>query len=185
MVLFRNWTDSSKSSVKVPILFGCIIVFTLQCPGMNASQNQSVMLEVPTVKQPYMRCLVASVSMVLHYWGREISTEDIEKKIPVYREGTIGRDLVNYVNTIGFNGFLIQPPYEDLLDHLAKGRPLIVALHSNNSMRHAVVLVGYNPASGTIYLNDPAKGKRTAWEIDRFRLDWENGKRWTLLIVPQ
>jgi ABC-type bacteriocin/lantibiotic exporter with double-glycine peptidase domain len=185
MVFFGNWTASSKSPAIVAILFGCILVFTLPCLGMDAPQNQSVMLEVPTVKQPYMRCLVASVSMVLHYWGREISTEDIEKKIPVYREGTIGRDLVNYVNTIGFNGFLIQPPYEDLLDHLAKGRPPIVALNSTNSMRHALVLVGYDSASGTIYLNDPAKGKRTSWEIARFRLDWENGKRWTLLIVPK
>lgn len=151
----------------------------------TTGQERRMVLQVPLVKQSYMRCLVASVSMVLKYWDYEISPEQIGERVPVYRDGTSGRDLAEFVQKIGFNGFLIQPPFEDLLDHLAKGRPLIVSLPEGGSMRHAMVLVGYNLDSGLVFLNDPASGKCITKGLSLFRQKWEKGKCWTFLIVPK
>jgi ABC-type bacteriocin/lantibiotic exporter with double-glycine peptidase domain len=147
--------------------------------------QQTVLLRVPLVKQPYMRCLVASVSMVLGYWGLEISSESIGRQIPSYKDGTSGRDLAAFVEQIGFRGFLLQPRFEDLLDHLEKGRPLIVTLPKGGSSRHAMVLVGFDLSSGVVWLNDPAGGKRRSQALSSFRKQWEQGQRWTFLILPR
>jgi ABC-type bacteriocin/lantibiotic exporter with double-glycine peptidase domain len=147
--------------------------------------QQPVLLKVPLVKQPYMYCLIASVSMVLGYYGRDVSPDKIGQEVPVYKDGTAGKDLAEYVEKIGFLGFLVQPPFEELLTHLEKGRPPIVALPGSNSSRHAMVLVGFDPSAGLVWLNDPAKGKCKSLKTDFFRSQWEKGQRWTLLIVPK
>ena len=155
---------------------------------MQAGQLSSpapVLLHVPLIKQPYMRCLVASVSMVLKYWGHEVSPEAIGNEVPVYKDGTTGRDLADFVERIGFRGFLIQPPFDDLLSHLEKGRPLIVTLPEAGSMRHAMVLVGFNRSTDKVWLNDPASGTCRDQELGSFRKQWEKGQRWTFLILPK
>jgi predicted double-glycine peptidase len=105
--------------------------------------------------------------------------------VPVYRDGTIGRDYVQAVESLGFRAFLIQPPFEDLLTHLDRGRPLVVTLPERGSSRHALVLIGHDPAGGTVVLNDPATGRRETIPAQSFRRRWEDGQRWTLLIVPK
>jgi ABC-type bacteriocin/lantibiotic exporter with double-glycine peptidase domain len=160
-------------------------VFSIVSFGAEPFQQPIVSLDVPAIKQPYMSCLVASVSMVLKYWGYEISPEQIGDQLPVYKDGTSGRDLADFVQKIGFRGFLIQPTFEDLLNHILKERPMIVSLPEGNSMRHALVLVGYDLKSGIVYLNDPAEGRRVARELSRFRQEWGKGKRWTFLILPK
>jgi len=56
-------------------------------------QADSVLLDVPMAKQPYMLCLAASVSMVLAYCGTNVSTETIAGAVPVYEDGTVGRNV--------------------------------------------------------------------------------------------
>jgi ABC-type bacteriocin/lantibiotic exporter with double-glycine peptidase domain len=167
----------------VPML-ACAIACNVQRTAV-ATQSQNVQLEVPAIKQPYMRCLVASVSMVLKYWGREVSPDAIGGQVPVYRDGTAGKDLAKFVESLGFHGFLIQPSFDDLLEHLTKRRPLIIALPAQGAVRHAMVFVGFDLTAGTVSLNDPASGKRITDNLVSFRKRWEEGKRWTFLIVPK
>jgi len=122
--------------------------------------------------------------MVLRYWQCDAPPRLIENQITVYRDGTTGADLLRFVETVGLRGFLIQPPFQDLLDHLRKGRPLIVTFPVKNS-RHAVVLVGFDTKRDIVWLNDPAAGKRVSQEAASFRRNWEKGNRWTFLIVPK
>jgi ABC-type bacteriocin/lantibiotic exporter with double-glycine peptidase domain len=151
----------------------------------GAAQRQRVLLEVPLIKQPYMQCLVASVSMVLKYWGYDITPDAIAQQVPVYKDGTTGRDLAVFIEAIGLRGFLIQPSYADLLDHLEKHRPLVVTIPERGTMRHAMVLVGFDPGDSIVYLNDPATGKCSSQAMRSFRENWERGGRWTFLIVPK
>ena len=46
-----------------------------------ATDTREVLLTVPIMKQPYKQCLVASVSMVLKYWGIEITPEAIAQDL--------------------------------------------------------------------------------------------------------
>lgn len=150
-----------------------------------APQRQTVRLDVPVVKQPYNLCLAASVSMVLKYWGVEISTEAIGAQVSVYQGGTTGSEMRGVVEQAGFGGFLIQPAFEDLLQHLEKRRPVIVQLPAGRVGRHAVVLVGFDPTTEVIWVNDPADGRERSIKFAQFRAQWEQARRWTFLIVPK
>jgi ABC-type bacteriocin/lantibiotic exporter with double-glycine peptidase domain len=162
------------------------VAFSAEIPRIHAKMPaQKIMLQVPIIKQSYMHCLVASVSMVLKYWGVEIPPEAIEAEVPVYKNGTTGRDLAEFVESAGFRGFLIQPEFEDLFGHLEKLRPLIVTLPEGDSLRHAMVLVGVDASAGVVWLNDPAGGRRVSRKLESFRRQWEKGQRWTFLIVPK
>jgi ABC-type bacteriocin/lantibiotic exporter with double-glycine peptidase domain len=150
-----------------------------------ALQRPAVRLDVPVVKQPYNLCLAASVSMVLKYWGIEITPEAIGAQVPVYQGGTTGDEMRRVVEQIGLQGFLIQPAFDDLLLHLEKRRPVIVQLPSGPTGRHAVVLVGIDPSAERMWINDPADGRARALTYAEFRAQWDEARRWTFLIVPK
>jgi ABC-type bacteriocin/lantibiotic exporter with double-glycine peptidase domain len=179
-------TGNAKNT-ELLLMVLCAFICILAAPLINgfAFQRQRVWLDVPRIKQSYMRCLVASVSMVLGYWGGKISPDVIGEHVAVYKDGTAGRDLADFVESLGFHGFLIQPSFEDLLDHLGNGRPPIISLPEGNSSRHAMVCIGYDLSAGTISFNDPASGKSISQELASFRKRWEKGQRWTFLIVPK
>jgi len=150
-----------------------------------AGQSAAVRLDVPLVKQPYNLCLAASVSMVLRYWGIDVAPKTIGAQVAVYKDGTTGQDLVRFVEKFGLRGFLVQPPFEDLLVHLQKHRPLIVVLPAGKDRRHAVVLTGFDPVAEVVWVNNPALGEPRAIPYARFRAEWDAAHRWTLLIAPQ
>jgi ABC-type bacteriocin/lantibiotic exporter with double-glycine peptidase domain len=131
-----------------------------------------------------MRCLAASVSAVLGYWGARVVPEALADRVSVYKDGLSARELVGVLGEFGFRGFLVQPPFEDLLHHLEQRRPVIVTVVSGES-RHALVLAGFDTETNVVWLNDPATGERRSESMDAFQQRWEEGERWTLLIVPQ
>jgi hypothetical protein len=183
-----SWPEAATSLFRCCLVLAVISVSALECrvfPVEVTTGAQAVSLPVPIIKQPYKFCLVASVSMVLKYWGVEITPDAIGQKIPVYKDGTTGRDLAEFVEAIGLRGFLIQPSFEDLLGHLEKGRPLIVTLPEGGSLRHAMVLVGFDPSTDIVWLNDPSSGSRKSQTYTSFRKRWEDGQRWTFLIIPK
>jgi ABC-type bacteriocin/lantibiotic exporter with double-glycine peptidase domain len=148
-------------------------------------ETGTVLLDVPAMKQPYNLCLATCVSMVIKYWGVDISPQVFADEIPIYRDGVTGQDLQRAVERIGFQGFLIQPPFEDLLEHLRKRRPPVVSFLSRGKSRHAMVLVGFDAGKQNLFLLDPANGKRKSLDYRTFRQKWEEAQRWTFLIVPR
>jgi len=162
-----------------------LVVAAIAIAGNGGRQAGVVRLNVPLQKQPYNLCLPASVSMVLGYWGLEITPEEILKHVPIYKDGTTGEDLRRFVETLGFRGFLAQPPFEDLVQHLKKQRPIIVSLLAARNGRHAMVLVGVDPAGRQVWLNDPASGAARHMAVDDFQKQFDASGRWTLLIVPR
>ena len=145
----------------------------------------NIVLDVPAIKQPYNLCLAACASMVVKYWGVDATPQFFADQVAVYRDGITGQDLQRVVETIGFHGFLVQPPFEDLLEHMGKGRPLIVQFPSRGGSRHAMVLAGFDPGKKDLYLIDPANGKRTSLRYKTFQQKWDKTQRWTFLIVPR
>ena len=154
--------------------------------GLAASaQTVAVRLDVQLQKHPYNLCLPASVSMVLSYWGVDISATQIGDQVAVYKDGTTGGELRSFVEKMGFRGFLIQPSLEDLLLHVEKGRPVIIVLPSDNNVRHAMVMVGVDGMRQQVWLNDPATGNALSVDIPSFRRRWTSAGHWTFLILPK
>jgi len=166
--------------------YRAFVVVVGMIPALDLSgQAGRIRLQVPLAKQPYNLCLPTSVSMVLSYWGLEVTAQSIGDQVTTYKGGTTGQELLRVVDQMGFRGFLIQPEFEDLLLHLERGRPLIIQLPNGASVRHAMVLVGFDFGAKVVWLNDPASGGTTSLAASSFRRDWSAAGRWTLLILPK
>jgi uncharacterized protein YvpB len=153
-------------------------------------------LDVPFVRQAKNGCGAASVSMILRYWGSqgvpiEAATADaglIQRRLySKEARGIWGSDLEEYLRTQNFQTFVFAGKWEDLRQHLAKGRPLIVCLGQADAEgpRHYVVVTGLDEAGGLILVNDPQRRKLAKIHREQFEKDWASAGHWTLLAIPQ
>jgi predicted double-glycine peptidase len=134
-------------------------------------------LEVPFVRQRKNGCGPAVAEMVMRYWG--IAQAD---QLAGGSRGLSAAALREHFVRHGFHAFAVQGRRQDLEDHLAKGRPLIVALKETSTLHYAVV-AGLDESN--VYLNDPARHKlaRMSWEdFDAF---WRAAGNWILIAVPR
>ncbi len=73
--------------------------------------------------------------------------------------GIYASRLEGYLQQNGFRTFAIRGQWNDLKQHLQKGRPLIVALKPGSGSLHYVVVAGLNDQKSVVMLNDPGTAK--------------------------
>jgi ABC-type bacteriocin/lantibiotic exporter with double-glycine peptidase domain len=163
------------------------------CGLMLAADNPGVWLDVPFVKQEKDGCGAASIAMVMQYWqaqqGQQPSaaSDSVQIRRTLYQSnanGIYASDMERYFQENGFRTFTIRGEWEDLKQHLDKGRPLIVALKpASGSSLHYVVVTGQGPEM--VMVNDPAQRKLQQEDRSNFEREWSAAGRWTLLALPQ
>lgn len=135
-------------------------------------------LDVPFVKQEKNGCGAAVIAMVMRYWD---GNSDVDAgKI---RDNLVAGEMARYFRDRGFRAFMFRGQWADLENHLAMGRPLIVALKDGRS--HYVVVAGLDQERDLVLLNDPARKKLSKMRRTDFAERWEAMGNWTLLAVPQ
>ena len=152
-------------------------------------------LDVPFVRQQANGCGAACISMVMQYWLRDEDTavppaaqaHRIQREL--YRpkaKGIYASDMEQYLRRNGFRVFAFRGTRQDLQNHLAKGRPLIVCLKDSgrSGPLHYVVVVGLESQDGVILVNDPAQRKLLKMDLGNFESRWRPMHNWTLLAVP-
>jgi uncharacterized protein YvpB len=97
--------------------------------------------------------------------------------------GIYASDMERYFQEKQFRTFTIRGEWEDLEQHLDKGRPLIVALKPAAGALHYVVVTGLGP--DIVMLNDPAQRKLLQQDRSSFEREWNAARKWTLLALPQ
>ena len=163
---------------------------------MPAAEDSGVWLDVPFVKQEKDGCGAASIAMVLQYWldrqdrPNSASVDAAEIHRALYDAGARGvyaSAMERYFKQRGFNAFAFRGEWSDLLNHLRKGRPLIVALKPQEAGAplHYVVVAGLDPPAGLVLLNDPARRKLLKQDRADFEKQWSDAGKWTLLALPQ
>jgi predicted double-glycine peptidase len=160
------------------------------------AQTSGVWLDVPFVKQTVEGCGSASIAMLLQYWsargtlvvsGRD-DTGAIQKQLYSRKgRGIFASDMQRYLKESGFRVFAWRGEWNDLREHLAQGRPLIVSLEPGNTRAplHYVVITGMDWQREAVFVNDPARGKLLRIERSEFDKEWLAAKNWMLLAVPQ
>jgi ABC-type bacteriocin/lantibiotic exporter with double-glycine peptidase domain len=163
---------------------------------MPAAEDSGLWLDVPFVSQEKDGCGAASVAMVMQYWFKRQNRADSEivDAAEIHRalyapgaRGVYASAMERYFKQRGFNTFAFRGEWEDLLNHLRKGRPLIVALKPSEAGAplHYVVVAGLDPQAGLVLLNDPARRKLLKQDRADFEKQWSGVNKWTLLALPQ
>jgi ABC-type bacteriocin/lantibiotic exporter with double-glycine peptidase domain len=166
------------------------------CEVMLAAEDSGVWLDVPFVKQEKDGCGAASVAMVMQYWFKRQDRADVETvdAAEIHRalyapdaRGVYASAMERYFKQRGFNTFAFRGRWDDLLNHLRKGRPLIVALKPSEAGAplHYVVVAGLDQQAGLVLLNDPARRKLLKQDRADFEKQWSGVNKWTLLALPQ
>ena len=180
------------------------------CGVLVAADLPGVWLDVPFVKQEKDGCGAASIAMVMQYWQAQQgqppnrASDAIHIQRALYStkaHGIYASDMERYFREQGFRTFTIRGEWEDLEQHLGKGRPLIVALKpaaskspherdagahiGDGTPLHYVVVAGVDPEQGLVLVNDPAQRKLLKQDRSSFERDWSAAGNWTLLALPQ
>jgi predicted double-glycine peptidase len=162
------------------------------CSALQAADLPGVWLDVPFVKQEKDGCGAASIAMVMQYWQGQQgetanqSSDAVQIQRTLYSpkaHGVYASNMEHYFQENGFRTFTIRGEWEDLKQHLDKGRPLIVALKPSSSALHYVVVTGL--AADTVTVNDPAQRKLLQQDRLTFEREWSAAERWTLLALPR
>src|SRR5215472_8795925 len=176
-------------------LCGFVFAATIFTANLSAAAP-GVWLDVPFIKQEKDGCGAASIAMVMQYWSKQKAQPAHASADPVAiqralfssrEHGIRASDMERYFQQHGFQTFAFTGTWDDLKQHLEKGRPLIVALKPSALERslHYVVVVGADPEQGIVYLNDAAERKLLKQERSTFEKQWSAAGRWTLLAVPK
>ena len=119
----------------------------------------AVQLPVPFVPQEKDTCGAAALAMVMRYWGAEASHDVIATAlVDAEVRGIQGSRLADFAREQGMTAIAFAADRGVLRDHLAKGRPLIVAIDAGRDRLHDVVVVGLDEAGGQVVVHDPARG---------------------------
>ena len=168
------------------VLVCCCQLLTATEPGLR--------LDVPFIKQEKDGCGAASIAMVMQYWARQqnrsagdsADAARIQEKLySAEAHGIYASAMEQYFQQHGYRTFAFRGAWDDLKEHLAKGRPLIVALKpsSGDAALHYVVVVGLEP--DVVVVNDPAQRKLLKEDRASFQKEWRAASQWTLLALPQ
>jgi predicted double-glycine peptidase len=166
------------------------------CGLLSAAEAPALWLDVPFVRQEQNGCGAASIAMVMQYWfqqqGRPLEQNTnaavIQRALySTQAHGIYASDVERYFQQRGFRTFAFRGEWHDLEQHLAKGRPLIVALKpsSGNRVLHYLVVAGIDSGQGLVLVNDPAQRKLLKQDRVSFEREWSAAGKWTLLALPQ
>ncbi|HWP41767.1 MAG TPA: C39 family peptidase [Blastocatellia bacterium] len=169
--------------------------FAFSCGSLSAASTDGVWLDVPFIKQEKNGCGAAAVAMVMQYWLKQQgqapsgSADAIEIQRALYSPdagGIYASAMERYFREHGFGTFSFRGEWNDLRQHLQKGRPLIVALkpQRGDGSLHYVVVVGLDWERGLLFLNDPARRKLLKQDRPGFEKQWSATGYWTLLALP-
>jgi ABC-type bacteriocin/lantibiotic exporter with double-glycine peptidase domain len=146
-------------------------------------------LDVPFFRQQKNGCGAASVAMVAQYWSPQTAggapSPDLifQQLYDAEQKGIRLADMKQYLESLRFRAFTLRGQIQDLEEHLAKGRPLIVALKDKPSKRiHFAVLAGIEEKH--VWTNDPTRKKPNRIKRKDFEKRWNLAERWMLIATP-
>ena len=143
----------------------------------------AAVLQVPFVPQKRDTCGPAALAMVLRFWGRSVSHDDLAAELDARElKGVAGSRLAEAARSRGLTAVAYRGDAEQLRDYVGKGRPLVVAWDMGRGRFHNVVVVGFDGED--VVVHDPAKGASRTVKRSTFEERWSGAGHWTLLVMP-
>lgn len=142
--------------------------------------DKFVIHNFPLHKQPdKITCGPTSLKMLLEYYGKEHSVDEIKKKTKtelfVYQGekigGTAPDQMKQALSHFDVPGELVHADIHKLKKHVSEGRPCIALVRTGKMMWHWLVVIGYE--EGKIYTADPSSGKKKVRKTSIFQKAWK------------
>lgn len=132
-------------------MIAIIVVAAFYLTHRNETRNgptEAHILDVPYVKEKPWFCSEASASMVLRYYGYNISQDDVHEESDKFENmlPTLAKFVDCRYESLDTKG---------LKSEIDEGDPVMLRILPN-AYRHTIVVVGYD--DGYLYVHDPAKG---------------------------
>ncbi len=173
-------------SDRIRDFFLWVFLLPFFCAGTTA-QKRGFYIETPYVYQVKNYCGPAALTMVLRYWDRSVDQYELANRFqPFPGKGLSGAQLKELATEYGFSAYSFSGRPKSIREHLEKGRPLIVALHSSTLLNtnHFVVVVGWDPSNQEWIVQDPAGRAYQKYSAKDFSRRWKKLDNWALLVVP-
>lgn len=151
-------------------------------------------LSVPLMKQGKLECGPTALRMVLHYFGKEVSSKEIIKEIGgIKKYGVRTIKLADFAQKLGFKVYcysynnklskgkaeIKKPAKSGIIKFLKKKLPVIIAVRQfllfneePSDMGHFIVITEYE--NGKFWYNDPEDGKLHQIKEDDLIFAWYN-----------
>ena len=118
----------------------------LRAVALLAAITGGLWIDVPFIKQDKNGCGSASVWMVMQYWKKSPDPPEEIHRLLYSQEvgGVFAADMEKYFVGRGFKTFVFAGEWNDLVENISNGRPLIVCLgiSSRGAPLHYVVVAG-------------------------------------------
>jgi predicted double-glycine peptidase len=145
-------------------------------------------IDVPFTVQEKNGCGSASVWMVMEYWDKSPQSPEQIHSLLYSKEagGVFASDMERFFAQHGFRTVSFKGEWNDLIENIAQGRPLIVSIEadSRGTLSHYVLVTGVDEKQQIVLVNDPARRKLFPIARSDFEKSWDATNRWTLLAVP-
>lgn len=178
--------NGQQRHMKKIILF-LAIMSLLGCAGGPPIRNREITKSnlplqhhidnVPIYRQPYMDCGPTSLRMLLNFYGKNLSQEEISRAR--WGRGTTVSDMESYPKSFGFGVYSFYDwKKQDMKYLIAQGYPLIaLGVRPPNWSKnekysgegHYVVVVGYDESRQIFNVNDPNGARRMEIPYDVFK----------------
>ena len=168
-----------------PLFSGCLSTKFIH--SLRNKDYQGHYIPVSFIAQKGHRCGPAALAMVLNYWGKKISQEQLAKNLylPNLR-GTLTFDLESYPRKFGFWTYSDHGNLPDLKEKLNNDVPVIVLLGTGPffyRVYHYALVVGYWDEEGVVVMHS-GKEKDCLMRNDIFLKKWKTSACWALVVCP-
>jgi ATP-binding cassette subfamily B protein len=156
--------------------------------AIAADPGWQVVRDVPFVRQRSdADCGAAALAMVLNYWRVPATLDEIQAVAPPTGGGISAGALRDLARRKGLAAFVVSGTFGDLIDQIARGRPVLVGLGKpmmgGRLAAHYEVVVGIHRAKRLVLSLDPTRGLREN-SAEGFAREWVPTKQVTLVIFP-
>jgi ABC-type bacteriocin/lantibiotic exporter with double-glycine peptidase domain len=144
---------------------------------------------VPLIRQSERSdCGAAALAMVLGYWSRPTSVQEIDARDPTAAaHGWKAGQLRDLAREKGLRAFVVSGRLSDLTTELTQRRPVVVGLVQrygrDQTRAHYQVVIGIHAAKRLILTLDPARGWRQD-TLEGFAREWIPTQEVTLVFLP-
>lgn len=183
---FEKKSKSQRNTIGLFLLFSLTVQFALSSIAYDFSEG--FYLDVPYVHQVKNYCGPSVLAMVFRYWDHSGDQHDIADKFePFPSKGLSGNQLKQIATASGFSAYSFKGKRSVLIEHIRKGRPLIVALDQSFPVltNHYILVVGWISSSEEWIVHDPASGPYKRLSAKKFEDQWGKLENWTLLVLPR